>query len=163
MIIDKLKRMEAKHGKPTPNKCNLPVYYGWAKINKIQKREALTVVFLNDWPGPRQAKDGYDGVTRWINPVYSRRQTDAEQSDARYVNRMYTSYSIYMDDKKIGGSLSKVLQANFDADKNHVSKKERERIREMLKTSYIAQHPLYKEPAPQARQLEINFIFDDSL
>ena len=40
----------------------LPVYYGWAKINKIAKREALTVIFLNDTTGPRIGKDGYDGV-----------------------------------------------------------------------------------------------------
>lgn len=146
LLIDKLKRMEAKHGKPTQNMRNLPVYYGWAKVNKIQKREALTVIFLNDIPGPRQTKDGYDGVTKWIEPVYKRLQTEAEMSDADHVNRMYTSFSVYMDNKRFGGSLEAVLEYNLEADKNHVPETERKKIMELLRTSYISHHLTYKEP-----------------
>ena len=153
ILIDKLKRLEAEHGKPRLRAKSLPVYYGWAKINKIQKREALTVIFLNDIPGPRQTKDGYNGVTRWIEPVYMRWQTEDEMSDADHVNRMYTSCSIYMDEKRICGSLDAALEINFEADKNHVSESERKKIQEKLRTSYIASHPTYREP--KARQLSL--------
>ena len=153
MLIDKLKRLEAEHGKARLRAKSLPVYYGWAKINKIQKREALTVIFLNDIPGPRQTKDGYDGVTRWIEPVYKRWQTEAEMSDADHVNRMYTSFSVYMDDKRFGGSLEAVLEYNSEADKNHVSETERKKIQELLRTSYISHHITYKEP--KVRELSL--------
>lgn len=153
LLNDKLKRLEVQYGKFRQRVKSLPVYYGWAKINKIQKREALTVIFLNDLPGPRLTKDGYDGVTRWIEPVYKRWQTDAEMTDAEHVNRMYTSYSLYMDDKRFGGSLEAVLKSNFEADKNHVTEHERNKIKELLRTSYVAQHPLYKEP--KVRELSL--------
>ena len=156
-LQDKLKLLEAKYGKPRAVTLSLPVYYGWAKINKIQKREALTVIFLNDIPGPRQTKDGYDGVTRWIEPVYKRWQTEAEKTDACFVNRTYTAFSIFMDDKKVNGSLEAALAANFNADQNHVSEKERKRILETLKAKYLADHPDYKEPQtyPKVIQLEL--------
>ena len=151
-LQDTLKRLDATHRRKVTRE-RLPVYYGWAKQNKIQKREALTVIFLNDWPGPRLSKDGYDGVTKWIEPVYKRWQTEAELSDADYVNRMYTSYSIFMDDKKVNGSLEAALDANFKADRNHVPEKERNTIRQLLRDKYLADHLGYKEP--KARQLEL--------
>ena len=153
LLNDKLKRLEAQYGKFRHGVRRLPVYYGWAKINKIQKREALTVIFLNDLPGPRHTKDGYDGVTKWIEPVYKRWQTEAEMADADHVNRMYTSYSLYMDDKKFAGSLDAVLECNSKADKNHVSETERKKIKELLRTSYVAHHPFYKEP--KVRELSL--------
>jgi len=153
MLTDKLKRLDAKYARPREERRYLSVYYGWAKINKIQKREALVVIFLNGEPGPRIGKDGQDGVTKWMNPVYRRWQTAEEASDADHVNRMYTSYSLFMDDKKFGGSLEAVLEYNSEADKNHVSEPERNKIKELLRTSYIASHPTYKEP--QVRQLSL--------
>lgn len=153
MLAEKLKLLEAKNHKRQMDFKSLPVYYGWAKINKIQKREALTVIFLNDWPGPRLSKDGHDGVTKWIEPVYKRWQTEAELTDASYVNRMYTSFSIYMDDKRYNGNLDAVLESNFVADKNHVSETERNKIRNLLRDSYLANHPDYR--GPKCRQLEL--------
>ena len=149
LLNDKLKRLEAKHGRFRERVGRLPVYYGWAKLNKIQKREALTVIFLNDHPGPRIDKDGEDGVTKFISPVYKRWQTEEEMQDAVQANRMYTVYSIFMDDKKIKGSLDAALHFNFEADKNHVPVKEREKKRELLRNKYLADHPQYKEPCRQ--------------
>lgn len=133
----------------------LPVYYGWAKLNKIAKREALTVIFLNDFTSPRTNKDGYDGVTRYIDVCAWRYQTDAEREDAKLCNRIYTVYSIFMDDKHIRGSLDAALHVNFVADKNNVSEKDRKEIMEKLKTHYIATHRGYKEP--RGYQLSIEF------
>ena len=154
-LQDKLKRLEATHGHKQITH-NLPVYYGWAKLNKIQKREALMVIFLNDQTGPRIGKDGQDGVTRFMVPVYRRWQTDDEKQDAHYCTRTYTAYSIFMDDRGIGGSLEAALDANFKADKNHVPEDERQKIRMLLRESYLAEHTGYKEPL--SRQLE---LFDD--
>lgn len=133
----------------------LPVYYGWAKLNKIAKREALTVIFLNDITPPRISKDGYDGVTRYIDVCAMRYQTDGEREDARLSNRLYTVYSIFMDDKHIRGSLDAALHTNFMADKNNVSEKDRKEIMEKLRTHYIATHRNYREP--RGYQLSIEF------
>lgn len=135
----------------------LPVYYGWAKINKIAKREALTVIFLNDTTGPRIGKDGYDGVTRFIEVCHMRYQTEAELADAKAANRVYTVYSIFMDDKHINGSLEAALHTNFEADKNHVSEKERRKIRDKLRVHFISKHPDYKESCKGPIQLKFNF------
>ena len=135
----------------------LPVYYGWAKINKIAKREALTVIFLNDDVGPRTGKDGYDGVSRFIEICHMRYQTEAELTDARFSNRVYTVFSIFMDDKHINGSLDAALRANYDADKNNVSEKERSKIMEKLKVHYMNKHRNYQEPRKDPRQLFFNF------
>ena len=135
----------------------LPVYYGWAKINKIAKREALTVIFLNDTTGPRVGKDGYDGVSRFIEICHVRYQTEAELTDARLANRVYTVYSIFMDDKNINGSLEAALRTNFDADKDHVSKKERNEIMEKLKVNSLKNHPNYQEPKKGPVQLKFDF------
>lgn len=135
----------------------LPVYYGWAKINKIAKREALTVIFLNDDVGPRIGKDGYDGVSRFIEICHMRYQTEAELTDAQFANRVYSVYSIFMDDKHINGSLEAALRTNFDADKNHVSENERRKIMEKLKIHYMSKHRNYKEPTKRAVQLTFDF------
>ena len=135
----------------------LPVYYGWAKINKIAKREALTVIFLNDTTGPRTGRDGYDGVSRFIEICHMRYQTEAERSDAQHANRVYSVFSIYMDDKHINGSLDAALRTNFDADRNHVSEKERREIMEKLKFHYMRKHPNYREPAKGPVQLSFDF------
>ena len=135
----------------------LPVYYGWAKINKIAKREALTVIFLNDDVGPRIDKDGYDGVSRFIEICHMRYQTKAELTDAKFTNRVYTIYSIFMDDKHINGSLEAALRTNFNADKNHVSENERKKILEKLKVHYMSKHRNYQEPTKTPVQLSFDF------
>lgn len=149
LLQERLKRLEATHGRFRERVGRLPVYYGWAKLNKIQKREALTVIFLNDSPGPRIGKDGEDGVTKFIVPVYKRWQTEEEMQDAEQVNRMYTVYSIFMDDSKIKGSLARALHFNSESDKNNVSKEVRLEIAKRLSAAYYAKHPDYKEPIRQ--------------
>ena len=109
------------------------VFYGWTRINKVRKSEAISVIFEN-------SKQNEDRTMRFINKmqdtVYIRKQTKAEAQDAVGINRMFTEYSIRLDDKKMGGELDKVLETNFEADKNHVSLKERTIIREELRKAY---------------------------
>lgn len=59
ILTERLRRLEATHrGRPARGNERMPVFYGWAKLNKVMKREALMVIFLNDNPGPRINKDG---------------------------------------------------------------------------------------------------------
>ena len=57
---DKLKKLEAEHQRHLQAKKRLKVYYGWSKINKIQKREAIAVAFENEegagWENSRSGK-----------------------------------------------------------------------------------------------------------
>lgn len=150
-----LKRLESEHGKKQASKRKpLKVYYGWAKLNAIQKREALTVIFLNDQTPPRINKDGMDGVTKYMTPVYSRYQTNGEMQDAKSSNRQYTVYSIFMDDKRIAGSLANALRENYNADVKNVNPDENAKIYEALHDAYMLAHPEYKEPTIQ---LDLNF------
>lgn len=130
----------------------LYVYYGWAKINKIMKKESLMVIYTNDKAGPRVGKDGNDGVSKFMNIAYKRVQTEKEAEDAQYQNRIYTCYEIYMDSRNIKGSLEAALNENYKADQNNVSNRERDKIKSELRHIYIETHPGYKEPI---RQLEI--------
>lgn len=134
----------------------LPVYYGWSKLNGAQKREALAVIFLNAAPGPRINKDGANGVTRYLDVVYTRYQTADEMKDAAKSNRIYTRYELYLDDKNINGSLDALLYENYKADENNVSKPEREKIKAALKARFLQIHKNYQDPG---RQLQIDFKF----
>lgn len=133
------------------------VYYGFAKLNNVIHREALTVMYINERiTPPRINKDGMDGVTRFMNVFYTRKQTAGEMEDAKVCNRIYTVFEIFLDDPKVKGSLNRALDFNNEADANNVSKAERERIRTALHDGWMKLHPKYIEPKT-AFQLSINF------
>lgn len=133
------------------------VYYGFAKLDTVIHREALTVMYINERIiPPRINKDGMDGVTRFMNVFYTRKQTAGEMEDAKVCNRIYTVFEIFLDDPEVKGSLNRALDFNYDADANNVSKAERERIRTALHDGYMKTHPKYIEPKT-AFQLSINF------
>lgn len=48
------------------------VFYGWAKINKIRKKEAISVIFENDGGFEKNDKK----VKLYQNTVYTRFQTE---------------------------------------------------------------------------------------
>ena len=131
---------------------NLRVWYGWAKLNKIRKREAISVIFENG----KQSSERTDGFIRKMqNTVYVRTQTDEEAKDAKDSNRMFTEYTIFMDDKVFRNSLDFALWVNSEADANNVSAKERAVIEEKLRTAYMESHILYKEPDPNFAKIQI--------
>lgn len=121
----------------------LRVYYGWARMNKIRKREAISVIFENCQQNGEHAEKF---LKRMQNTVFVRYQTDEEAKDAVGVNRMYTEYSIFLDHRNIGGSLNAALQENHTADGGHVPEKERNEIRDKLRVAFITTHLDYKEP-----------------
>lgn len=115
----------------------LRVFYGWSKVNKIRKAEAISVIYQNR----TQNEDKLQSfVKRMQDTVYVREQTEKEQADGEFCNRMYTEYCIRMDDKEVKGNLEKALELNFEADKNNVSESERETIRTELCKHYKLYH-----------------------
>lgn len=151
--------LEAKnHGAATKAAVTrgcLRVYYGWSKINKIQKREAIAVVFENEELAGNETRRSGKQLRKQMEIVTSRIQSAGESSDAAYCNRVFTTYYIFLDDKKISGSLEKALHANMLADRNHVGKEELLSIAEKLRNAYKSTHPGYSEPTTV--QLEIDF------
>lgn len=130
----------------------LRVFYGWAKINKIRKKEAISVIFENDGGFEKNEKK----VKLYQNTVYTRFQTKKEMKDAEMSNRTFSEYSIFLDDKQIKGSLKKALEVNFLADKKNVAKEVREEIRRLLEKDFLLNHRNYKEP----RSFQTSLFFE---
>lgn len=130
----------------------LRVFYGWAKINKIRKKEAISVIFENDGGFEKNEKK----VKLYQNTVYTRFQTKKEMEDAEMSNRTFSEYSIFLDDKQIKGSLKKALEVNFLADKKNVAKEVREVIRRLLEKDFLLNHRNYKEP----RSFQTSLFFE---
>lgn len=133
-------------------KGNLRVFYGWAKLGKVRKREAISVIFENEALKEEKARRT---VSMAQDTAYIRNQTDGEMKDSAGCNRCFTEFSIFLDDAYIKGDLDTALRINNEADKNNVQEKIRNDIETALRRMYCAKHPDYKEPFE--RQLEINF------
>ena len=150
LLIDQLKMLELKHEaeKQSIATSRLKVYYGWAKLGKVRKRESISVVFENEAGVGSHHRMG-KALTKLQETVFERFQTADEAKDAESHNRVFTEYSIFMDDSKIKGSLARALHFNSESDKNNVSKKVRLEIAKRLSAAYYAKHPDYKEPIRQ--------------
>jgi hypothetical protein len=147
VTMNKLKMLDAQHPKQEDQEpSRLKVYYGFSKINKIQKREAIQVVFENERGAGYEGTRSEKTLRKIMNIVTERWQTPGEAADAAHANRMFTSYLIFLDDKKVGGSIKKALYYNSQADKNNVSEKERKEINEKLERFFLSAHRDYKEP-----------------
>ncbi len=131
----------------------LKVYYGWAKTGNVRKKRVLSVVFENEMQGCRSDR-GQRCLKTIQDTVFERYQTNEEMSDGKSQNRIFTEYSLFLDEKPINGSLERCLLINSEADKNHVSKAMRDKISEVLRTAFMQANPEYKEPSSQ---LSLNF------
>lgn len=131
----------------------LKVYYGWSRIGNVRKKRALSVMFENETQGCRSDRGQrclrtiQDFVIEWY-------QTDEEEKEGKLQNRIFTEYSLFLDEKPINGSLERCLLVNEEADKNHVTKAVREKITEALRKAFLLANPGYKEPN---NQLSLNF------
>lgn len=126
----------------------LKVYYGWVKIGNVRKKRALSVMFENEIQGCRS--DRGQRVLRTIqDTVIERYQTEEEEKEGWKQNRIFTEYSLFIDEKPINGSLDKCLLINNEADRNHVSKAIRDKISEALRKAFLLANPGYKEPNSQ--------------
>ncbi len=131
----------------------LKVYYGWSRIGNVRKKRALSVMFENDAQGCRSDR-GQRCLRTVQDTVIERYQTDEEMADGKRQNRIFTEYSLFIDEKPINGSLERCLLINREADKNNVSKDMSERIFEALRKAFLFSNPGYKEPYSQ---LELKF------
>lgn len=132
----------------------LKVYYGWSKIGNVRKKRALSVMFENDAQGCRSER-GQRCLRTIQDTVFERFQDEEEEKQGKLQNRIFTEYSLFLDEKPINGSLEKILQINSEADKNHVSKAMRDKIAEALRKAFMKANRGYREPDGQ--QLELNF------
>lgn len=123
----------------------LKVYYGWSKIGNVRKKRALSVMFENDAQGCRSER-GQRCLRTIQDTVFERFQDEEEEKQGKLQNRIFTEYSLFLDEKPINGSLEKILQINNEADKNHVSRAIRDKISEALRKSFLLANPGYKEP-----------------
>lgn len=126
----------------------LKVYYGWAKVGKIRKKRAISVMFENEWHGCRSER-GQRILRSAQETVFERYQDKEEEEAAKDCSRIFTEYSLFFDEKPINGSLEKILQINSDADKKHVSKEMRKKISDALRKAFMKANPKYKEPLIQ--------------
>lgn len=131
----------------------LKVYYGWARLGAVRKKRALSVMFENDIQGCRSER-GQRCLRTIQDTVIERYQTGKEEQDGRNQNRIFTEYSLYLDERPINGSLERCLWVNSESDKNHVSKSMREKIMVALRDAFMMSNPGYKEPR---EQLELKF------
>lgn len=131
----------------------LKVYYGWARTGNVRKKRALSVMFENEIQGCRSDR-GQRCLRTIQDTVIERYQSDEEMAEGKRQNRIFTEYSLFLDEKPINGSLEKCLLINSDADKNNVSKAVREKIAEALRRAFMLNIPGYKEPSSQ---LELKF------
>mgnify|MGYP000157099076 FL=1 len=126
----------------------LKVYYGWAKIGNVRKKRSLSVMFENDIQGCRSDR-GQRCLRTIQDTIIERYQTKEEENEGRKQNRIFTEYSLFLDEKPINGSLEKCLLINNEADRNHVSKAIRDKISEALRKAFLLANPGYKEPNSQ--------------
>lgn len=134
----------------------LKVYYGWAKMGNVRKKRSLSVIFENEILGCR-CERGQKCLRSIQNTVIERYQDDEEEKASKRENRIFTEYSLFLDEKPINGSLEKILHINSEADKNHVSKTVRKKISEALRDAFMKANPRYKDPF---KQLDLFADFD---
>lgn len=126
----------------------LKVYYGWAKMGNVRKKRALSVMFENDLQGCRSGR-GQRCLKTIQDTVIERYQTNEEEKEGKQQNRIFTEYSLFLDEKPINGSLERSLYVNSEADINHVSKVARDKIAEALRNAFMLAYSDYKEPNGQ--------------
>ena len=131
----------------------LKVYYGWSRIGNVRKKRASSIMFENEKQGCRSDR-GQRCLRTIQETVIERYQTEEEEKESLKQNRIFTEYSLFLDEKPINGSLEKCLLINSEADKKHVSKAVRDRIADALRKAFLLANPEYKEPCSQ---LSLNF------
>ena len=119
---------------------DLKVFYGWSRLNKIRKKRAISVIFEN-CQGARYR--GEQLLKRMQDTCYVRKQTVGEAADGGYKNRIFTEYSLFIDEKPFNGDLESVLQCNYESDQNNVSPDELELIRKALRDGFKKSYPMY--------------------
>ena len=110
-------------------KGKLRVFYGITKINKVLKKPSIAVFFENE---RYNSEKNERMVSRWIKIVHTRLQTEEEKEDSIFGNRVFTKYELCFNEKPFFGNYIYALEINHQADQFHVSKEERDVIKNKL-------------------------------
>lgn len=148
-VLTQLRLLDAAHQEERRKPKRLRVFYGWVKVNKVRKKEGISVIFENDEGNERSMKT----LRKFQDTVYTRSQTEEEMLGTKDAIRMFSEYEILLSDKNVQGSLRMALDINSKADAKQVSEEERLRICAALENAFMARHKNYREP--QGVQLEL--------
>ena len=112
---------------------NLNVWYGWAVVNKIRKKPALSVIFHNDEVVSERT---LKSLKRFQTTFFVRKQTTEEALDAKNQNKIFTEYSSFVFEKPFNGNIEKLLENNYKADHNNVSEQQLIEIKNALRDGF---------------------------
>jgi len=112
---------------------NLNVWYGWAVVNKIRKKPALSVIFHNDEVVSERT---LKSLKRFQTTFFVRKQTTEEALDAKNQNKIFTEYSSFVFEKPFNGNIEKLLENNYKADLNNVSEQQLIEIKNALRDGF---------------------------
>jgi hypothetical protein len=145
-------RNKSKETKPQKRKPKgLKVYYGFRKLTpKVVRKPQLAVFFENS---NYNTVKNEEWIKKRIKVSYVRTQTPEEEVDSNYKNRLFTEYASFINDKPYYGDIEKVLEENYKADDKHVSKEEREIIRDILREDYYRFYDVKKPTKYQHQQM----------
>lgn len=147
----KVGKFRKEKGMITLNMTNqkLRVFYGLERLNKVIKKPAVCIIFENsqyDLPEKNLSR-----VKKRMEIVYCRLQTELEKEDAQFKNRILTKYSMTFE--RYGYDIDFLLNDNWLADENNVSKQERDKIKKALKNAINKRYTCFKNNI----QLNIQF------
>lgn len=126
-------------------KKRFKAYYGFAKLTKkIVLKKELAVYYENT-----MSFSNAKFVEQKIHIVHERWQTWDEMTDFDIGNRSFTKYGYFIDDKPWNSDIERILEDNFTAEENHVSKKERLEIRNKLRKEYYSFYKIEKKSIGQ--------------
>lgn len=113
----------------------MKVYYCLTKLTpKASRKREISICFAND-----NSFRSDEWIRKKRHVVYVREQTkgpEGEEAAAEFENRMFSSYSIFVDEKPYNGDLEAALEFNSHQDRKHVSLEEREKIKDLLRDEY---------------------------
>jgi len=138
------------------NLSKLKVYYGWARLNKIRKKPALSVIFANS-AACAYSDRAQNALNKMQVTYYERFQTEDEAKDAVHSNRIFTEYSMFLDDRKINGNLDYLLELNKKSDRNNVKPAELDKINEALLKGFKQAYRgvIFKKPLNRQLEMEL--------
>lgn len=147
LLLDRLKTLDAKYAHKKTESRHLRVYYGWSRINKQQRREAIDVAFENMDGAGSEERRFIKTLRKSMDIVAVRDQTPLESMMAAKESRMFTVYHVFLNEKGIDGSLKRAILINRRDDEGKgIPEEKLEEIAKALEEHFLAMHPHYQEP-----------------
>lgn len=115
------------------SKKPLRCFYGFSKLTKkIVRKRSIVCFFENDYSFKNE-----EWINRRIHVAFVREQNYKEKQDAAYLNRIFTKYEKFIDEKPYKGKFEWALQDFMKDESKNVSEEMKLEISEALKKKYI--------------------------